>query len=266
MKLRELSLNLFAGSVFIFLLAPIIIVIVASFTPNGYLEFPPRGISLRWYGQIFASSIWMVAFGMSVALALVAAAVTTFICFLVALVTTRKRFVGKAALELGIQLPMMLPHAALAMVLFSLVLSIGMRGTFAGLALAHFILVMPFVYRPLVNGLRQLDLGMEEAAMTLGASPSVVFRKVTLPIIRPSLVSAFLFSFIVSFDEVTVSMFLIGVNLTTLPVKILSDIQNHASPVIAAVSTLLMLLTLVLVLAIHRLVGIGSVVEGRGGH
>lgn len=101
--------------------------------------------------------------------------------------------------------------------------------------------------------------------MTLGANPSLTFRKVTLPLISPALISAFLFSFIISFDEVTVSMFLTGIDLNTLPVKILSDIQNNASPAIAAVSTLLMCLTLGLVLLIDRLVGLRIFIDSRSG-
>ena len=102
--------------------------------------------------------------------------------------------------------------------------------------------------------------------MTLGATPGRTFRKITLPIIRPALINAFLFSFIISFDEVTVSLFLIGINITTLPVKILSDVQNTASPAIAAVSTILMVVTLLLVFIISRLVGVRAFLSNRGGH
>lgn len=265
MKMGSALLTAFATVVFGFIAAPIVIVVLASFSPNGYLEFPPRGLSLKWYVEVLSSGVWLTAFLTSVALALVAASATTFVCFLAALVTTRKAIPGKSVFETLVQLPMMLPHAALAMALFSLVVLIGLRGAFSGLVAAHLILVLPFVYRPLVNGLRQLDLSVEEAAMTLGANPSLTFRKVTLPLISPALISAFLFSFIISFDEVTVSMFLTGIDLNTLPVKILSDIQNNASPAIAAVSTLLMCLTLGLVLLIDRLVGLRIFIDSRSG-
>ena len=257
----------FAALVFLFIASPIIIVVLASFTPKGYLEFPPQGLSLRWYAEVLSSSAWLAAFVTSLLLAIASATLTTFLCFLTALVTTRRNFAGKSVFETLLYLPVMLPHAALAMALFSLVVLIGLRGTFAGLLVAHLILVLPFVYRPIVNGLRQIDLSVEEAAMTLGATPPVTFRKITLPMIRPALVNAFLFSFIVSFDEVTISMFLIGIDMTTLPVKILTDIQNSASPAIAAVSTLLMCVTLGLVWVFNRYVGLSVFVDGRGkGH
>lgn len=265
MKLGHAALAAFAAVTFAFILAPILVVVFASVTPRGYLEFPPRGLSFRWYAEVLTSWAWGRAFLTSIALATVAATATTFVCFLAALVTTRRKVPAKNTLELLIQLPLLLPHAALAMALFSLILFLGLRGTFLGLVTAHLILVMPFVYAPIVNGLRQHDLSVEEAAATLGADPVTVFRKITLPMIRPALVSAFLFSFIISFDEVTVSVFLIGVDLTTLPVKVLSDIQASASPAIAAVSTMLMLLTLVMVYVINRLVGIRMFVENRSG-
>ena len=263
MKIGVALLTVFAFAMFVFIMAPIVIVVVASFTPRGYLEFPPQGVSLRWYAEVLTSWPWIKAFGISVALATVAATLTTFICFLAALVTTRRTFAGKGLLETLIIMPLLLPHAALAIALFSLVLFVGLRGTFPGLILAHLIVALPFVYRPIVNGLRQLDLSIEEAAMTLGADPATTFRKITLPLIRPALISAFLFSFIVSFDEVTVSVFLTGVDLTTLPVKILSEIQNSASPAIAAVSTILMCITLGMVLVINRLVGVRMFVDSR---
>lgn len=265
-KPGSILLDAFAILVFAFILAPILIVILASFTDNGYLEFPPRALSLRWYEEVVASGVWLDSFLTSVFIAFVAATTTTCFCFLAALVTTRRRIWGKGAFETSVQLPLMLPHAALAMALFSLVVLIGLRGTFAGLAIAHLIVVLPFVYRPLVNGLRQLDLSLEEAAMTLGATPGRTFRKITLPIIRPAMINAFLFSFIISFDEVTVSLFLIGINITTLPVKILSDVQNTASPAIAAVSTILMALTLLIVFLISRFVGVRAFLSNRGSH
>lgn len=264
MKPGAVLLSGFAFLVLAFIAAPILIVVLASLTPKGYLEFPPQGLSLRWYAEVLSSGVWLQAFATSALLGVASATVTTFFCFLAALVTTRRTIPGKGLFETLVYLPMMLPHAALAMALFSLVVLVGLRGTFAGMTIAHLILVLPFVYRPIVNGLRQIDLSVEEAAMTLGATPSVTFRKVTLPMIRPALINAFLFSFIVSFDEVTISMFLIGIDMTTLPVKILTDIQNSASPAIAAVSTLLMCITLGLVWLFNRYVGLSVFVDGKG--
>ncbi|MBS0639645.1 MAG: ABC transporter permease [Acetobacteraceae bacterium] len=266
MRTRSLVLSLFGYAALVFILAPIVIVVIASFSPARYMEFPPPSLSLRWYREVLGSSDWLGAFGSSIVLAFCVATATTAACFLAALVTTRRRFVGKSLLEMLVQAPLLLPNAALAMALLALLVQIKGRGTLGGLWIAHCILVMPFVYRPLVNGLRQFDLGLEEAAMTLGSPPLRTFRLITLPAIKPSLITAFAFSFIISFDEVTASVFLVGVNYTTLPVKILSDIQSDATPAIAAVSTLLMLLTMTFVTIVSRMVGIGRVIGSRSGH
>lgn len=255
-RLWTALLNVFGYAVLAFVVAPIAIVIAASFSPARYMQFPPRGVSLRWYGEVLTSPDWLGAFVSSIMLALCAAAATTVACFLAALVTTRRRMPGRTLFELLVQAPLLLPNAALAMALLALLILFKGRGTFGGLWLAHCIMVLPFVYRPLVNGLRQFDLGLEEAAMTLGASPLRTFRLVTLPSIRPALLTAFAFSFIISFDEVTASLFLVGINYTTLPVKILSDIQNDATPAIAAVSTLLMCMTGVILLLLGWLDGL----------
>jgi len=265
MKSRNLVLEVFGYTVIAFILAPIVIVVLASFSPGRYLQFPPAAVSLRWYQDVLTSEDWLGAFGASAILAACAAAATTSICFVAALVTTRRRVRGKTLLETLIQAPLLLPNAALAMALLALLVQLKVRGTFGGLWLAHCILVMPFVYRPLVNGLRQFDLALEEAAMTLGATPLRTFRLITLPAIKPALITAFAFSFIISFDEVTASMFLVGVNFTTLPVRILANIQNDATPAIAAVSTLLMLLTVTLLTVVGRVVGVNRFVAGRGG-
>jgi putative spermidine/putrescine transport system permease protein len=114
-----------------------------------------------------------------------------------------------------------------------------------------------------VNSLHKLNLALEEAAMTLGARPAYVFRTITLPLLRPGLVTALLFSFIISFDEVTVTIFLIGPEVITLPTRIFAHIQESASPVVAAISTFLVLVTIVLVVLLQRFVGLELFVEAE---
>jgi putative spermidine/putrescine transport system permease protein len=265
MRISHLLLTVSGFLLFAFIALPIVVVLAASLTPRGYLEFPPQGLSFRWYIAMLTDPAWLSAFGTSVLLALLSALATTAACFAAALVATRRRFMLSGLFETAMLSPLILPHAALSVALLSVALTLGVRGEFLGLLVAHIILTLPFAYRPMVNGLRQLDLALEEAAMTLGATPGMVFRRVTIPLMKPAIVSAFLFSFIISFDEVTVSLFLIGPDITTLPVKIFTHIQESASPVVAAVSTVLILLTLGLVLAIERIIGLQVFVNTRGG-
>jgi putative spermidine/putrescine transport system permease protein len=120
----------------------------------------------------------------------------------------------------------------------------------------HIILCGPFAYRPIAVALQKIDGSMPEAAMSLGAREGAVFRRVILPLMKPGIVTALLFTFIISFDEVTVTLFLVSPDVTTLPVMIWGHIRDSADPVVAAISTLLILMTAIIVLAVERLVGL----------
>lgn len=257
--------RLVAFATFLFLPAPIVIVIVSSFASSGYISFPPSSLSLKWYAEFLGSADWLYVLGISMVIAALAAIFSTVLGFLVALVVTRRRFVGSGMLETALMLPLILPHAALGVLMLGVVGLFKWNGTFAGLLLAHTLITLPYAYRPVVASLRKLDLSTEEAAMSLGATPWTIFRRVTMPLIRPGLVTALLFCFIVSFDEVTVTLFLVGPDISTLPVKIFSTIQDSASPVIAAISTLLIAFTLALVLLLERLIGLELFVEAEQG-
>jgi len=153
-------------------------------------------------------------------------------------------------------LPLVFPNAALGVAFLGVLGLLGIGGTYLGIVLAHCIITLPFAYRPILNALRKLDPALEEASMSLSATPLQVLRTVTLPMLRPGLITAFLFCFIVSFDEATVTIFLIAPDVNTLPVRILTQIQESASPVIAAIATFLILFTLSLVLLLERTVGL----------
>lgn len=248
-------------AVFLFLPAPIVIVIISSFSRTGYLQFPPQDLSFRWYEEFLSSEVWLRALGVSFVLAVVVALATTILSFLAALAVTRLKFKGKSAFDVLMLSPLLFPHAAIGVALLGLLAAFGWIGHYAGLLLAHAILCMPFAYRPILNSMRKLDLSVEEAAMSLGAPPRYVFRTVTLPMLRPGLITALLFSFIISFDEVTVTIFLIGPDVVTLPSRIFTHIQESASPVIAAISSFLVGITVLLVIALQRFIGLELFVE-----
>ncbi len=250
-------------AIFIFLPAPILVVVASSFANSGYLQFPPRGISLRWYAAFLTSSDWMGAIGVSVALALAVAAFTTLLCLLAAFARQRAPMPGGNLFDGLMQLPLLLPHVASAIALLGILAVFGWVATYPGIALAHVIVCLPFAYRPVLTSLRKLDRAMEEAAMSLGAPPGYALWHVTLPLLRPGLVAAFMFSFIISFDEIGVTVFLTGPGVTTLPVRIFTEIQESGSPVIAAVSSLLVAATILLFLAVDRFVGMDLFLEAE---
>jgi putative spermidine/putrescine transport system permease protein len=163
---------------------------------------------------------------------------------------------GAAAIEAFLLSPLLLPHAATALVLFWLIDRLGARGTVAGIALAHVILCLPFAYRPLAAALRHADRAEEEAAAILGAPPWRVFVEIVLPAARPALLTAFMFTLLLSFDEVTVTVFLVSIDRVTLPVAILQAAQDDASPLLAAVATMLIGVTVVALALVQRLAGL----------
>ncbi|NGM86030.1 ABC transporter permease [Parapusillimonas sp. SGNA-6] len=241
---------------FAFLPLPIIVVALSSFTKTGYFTIPLESLSLRWYIEFFTDQQWMGLLLISAAIAVFVALISTAVALLAALVLARHKFTGSSAFETLIMLPLVFPNAALGVAFLGLLGLLGVSGTYLGIVLAHCIITLPFAYRPILNSLRKLDPAIEEASMSLGASPATVLRTVTLPLLKPGLISAFLFCFIVSFDEATITVFLIAPDVTTLPVRILTEIQESASPVIAAIATFLIVFTLALVLLLERTIGL----------
>ncbi|WP_149537862.1 ABC transporter permease [Siccirubricoccus phaeus] len=248
--------RLIAVLLLVLLPAPLLIVIGASFSPRAVLSFPPNGFSWRWYAEFLGSAAWVTAFGRSALIAVLAAVLTTLISLAAALALDRAPARLRGAVETAILAPLLFPHAAIGIAFLGWLALLHLNGGFAGVLLAHLILCAPFAYRPIAVSLRQIDRSLTEAATILGATPPQAVRLVVLPLLRPGIAAALLFSFIISFDEVTVTMFLVGPEFTTLPVSIYAHIHDSADPVVAAISSILILLTALLVLLIDRLVGL----------
>lgn len=246
----------------IFLLpAPILIVVVSSFSEVGYIRFPPGALSLRWYAEFLSDPRWLEGLAVSLGLAAIGAVVSTLSAFMAALVVVRsnKRF-GRL-FETAVLMPILFPHAALGIAMLALLSMFKIYGSFVGLVLVHCIITLPYAYRPISVSLRKLDPSMEEASLSLGARNWQTFWRITVPLVRPGIVTALLFSFILSFDEVTVTMFLVGPHVTTLPVQIYSFIQESGTPVVAAISTMLVLFTMLMILLLERIIGLQFFVE-----
>ncbi len=253
-----------ATAVLLFLPAPIVIVIVSSFTASGFISFPPAALSLRWYVRFLGDADWLRALAASTVLAIVAAIGSVVAAFGVAWAAERWYSRLRPMLEACVMLPLVLPQAALGMLVLSVAGRLGLVGSFFGILLAHLLVTLPYAYRPLVAGVAMLDRSQEEAAQNLGATPLVVFRRVTLPAMRSALAIALLFCFIISFDEATVTLFLVGPDATTLPIRIFNTLQDNADPVVAAISTLLIGVTVVLVLVVGRVAGLLTFVQAEG--
>lgn len=252
------------GLVVAFNLAPLIVIVGSSFSGSALLEFPPTSFSLDWYAAALANERWLGALVFSTVVAVVVAALATLVCFLAALVTVRTRFRGRFLFDLAALTPLILPHAATALVLFRLADVFGLLGKPSGIVLAHTLMALPFAYLLCVAGLRKVEPALEEAAMALGAHPITVFRRVTLPLMKTAVTGSFLFCFLMSFDEATVALFLRGINTITLPVAVFMEIQDNATPLVSAISVLLILLTIAIIWVTKRLVGLQLYINQRG--
>ena len=159
--------------------------------------------------------------------------------------------------------PLLLPTIVIGLALLIEFVSYGLLGSWTGLVLAHLTITLPYAVRVLSTALSTLPAGIEDAASSLGASPWRVFRRVTLPLMLPGVVATAAITFLVSFDEVVISLFVVGPQLTTLPVALFRYVESRTDPVVAALSTVLVVLTMAIVLILDRAVGLRRAV-GNG--
>jgi len=243
--------------VYAFVMAPIVVVLVSSLTAAEYTSFPPEGLSLRWYLAIPEHPEFVESFRISLIVALVTGAVATALGTLAALVLVRHRFRGRDALNAFFLSPLMLPAVVLGIALLQFYTLVGITRTPLALVFGHLIITVPYVIRLVSASLAGFDQTLELAAMNLGATPWQAFRRVTLPLVRPGVVAGATFAVIVSFDDVSVALFLAGPHSTTLPVRIFSYIEQTFDPLATAVCSVLIVIALVAVVVIERSIGLG---------
>lgn len=235
---------------FVYLLGPLLVIVGASFSDTGYLAFPPEGLSLRWYRQMLGDRRWIDGFLVSLRLAAVVACLSLVIGTAAAVALTRFDFPGRAFLEALFLSPLVLPGLvlAVALTLFFSTTPLVPPG-FLRLAVSHLLVGVPLVLRVMLPVLRRVDPALEEAARNLGASPSKAFLLVTLPVLRPGLFAAAALAFIFSFDEVEMALFLGSAREAPLTVVLYGAAQMAFDPTVAAVSSVLIGLALLLMLA-----------------
>lgn len=243
----RIGLYAFCALVFFFLMAPLIVVFPISFSSSPYLQFPPPGWSLRWYVAYVEDSAWIDSTIRSLKVATATTVLSTVLGTLLAFGIVRGRYPGKSALNQFSLLPLIVPVIVYSIAVYGLFAQFRMIGNWYAIVLGHTVHAIPFVLILVGAALRTFDESYELAAMSLGASRLKAIWRVTLPQIRPALVSAMFLAFISSFDELVVAMFLGGSNMT-LPKKMFDNIVNAIDPTIAAVSVLqIILVTLVLI-------------------
>lgn len=235
----RLALGIFSSAILAILVAPILIIFMVSFTPTEMLQFPPPGLSLRWYEAYLGDPVWMQATRLSFVVAGLTAVLSLVIGFAISLALVRYRFPGKAMLRMLVMSPLILPKIIIAVGLYFLYVRLRILGTTVALVAAHSIIAVPYVVMIVTASLYSFDRRLEWAARNLGASPLKAIWLVTLPNLRPAILSGALFAFITSFDDIVLSLFLTRLTEPTLPRQIWVNIQQTIDPTIAAVSTLM---------------------------
>jgi len=230
----------------IFLMVPIVVIFPLSIDTSPMLRFPPRGFTLRWYQEYLTSESWLDATFLSLRVATLASLIATMAGTLAAIGMHRTRIPGHRLISIVLITPVLLPLVVVAIAIYNIYAVLGLIGTQFGIALAHSVLAIPFVLLNVNAALQAIPRSYEEAALSLGAGPLAAARIVTLPLIWRGVAAGAVFAFVISFDEVVIAMFLSSVSATTLPKKMLDGIFFDLSPVLAAISGVLVLFNIAL--------------------
>ncbi len=230
----------------IYLVAPVFVVVPTSFNDSSFLEFPPEQLSLRWYESFFTDPAWVNSALNSLQIGLWVTLLAVILGTAAALAMVRGRYPLRAAVGALLVAPILVPYVILGLAVYALFLELGLTQTILGFVLVHTALAVPFVVINVSSALVSFDERLELAAMNLGANRLTTFLRITLPNIMPSVAAGALFAFITSFDEVVTSIFLAGPDVSTLPVQMWSGVRVQIDPTVAAVSTMLLLITLAL--------------------
>jgi putative spermidine/putrescine transport system permease protein len=227
-----------------FLLLPVVFIALLSFGSSQWLQFPPPSWTLRWYGDFFADPRWIAAILTSLKVGVMVMILSVALGLPASFALVRGRFYGRTLLRAFFTSPMIVPVVIVAIAVYALFLKLGLNGTYLGFVCAHLILALPFSIICITTALESFDESIEKAAVICGASPIQAVWRITVPSIRLGIFAGALFSFLASWDEVVIGIFMASPSLQTLPVKMWTTLRLDLSPVIAAASTLLIVLTI----------------------
>lgn len=247
--------------VYFFLIGPLVIIFGASVSDTTFLAFPPQGLTLHWFENIWEIS----AFRRTIVTSLQVALLGTFLALLIgipaAYALNRHRIHLPGWLSTLLILPILIPEIVIG---FSLLRSVNVElgvPVFLTLLIGHTLLVLPYVVRVISAALASFDFSIEEAAISLGSHPTKTFFTIVLPNVRSGVIAAFILAFITSINDVSVSLFLTGPGISTLPIQILAHVEQFFDPTIASVSVLLMILTIIVMMIVERTLGLTIVAK-----
>jgi putative spermidine/putrescine transport system permease protein len=247
--------TILVGVLMLFLLAPVLFVFPISFSNDPFLAFPPQSWGVKYYVDLPNRAVLVEALRVSLLLASIVTILTLLIAVPAAYAIVRLEFKGRDWLMSLFTAPLLLPTIVLGLAILLVFVRVDLIGTYTGLTIGHLVITLPYALRVLATSLSTIPPSIEDAAASLGAPPLTVFRRVTLPMMIPGLSAAAALSFLVSFDEVVISLFVVGPRLSTFPVEMFRYVEQRTDPLIAAASVILILATLGFVLVLERTIG-----------
>ncbi|MBR0836894.1 ABC transporter permease [Bradyrhizobium manausense] len=251
---------------YLLVFAPVAMIVLISFFAQEIVSFPANGLTLHWYANAWARPEFSRGLLTSVQVAMATTAIGVPIGVAAAIPLVRSRFPAKAGINVLLLAPLALPGVVTGAGIYMMyvaaenVLDTDIKGTMVGLVAAHTMLTIPWTVRLVVASLQGLDEAIEEAAANLGAGPFTVFRRITLPMMRPGIVAAAMFSFIQSFENLDLTLLLVGPGRITLPVAMLNYLEFRMDPTLAAVATAQIVLVGALMLVTDRFVKLSRIV------
>lgn len=252
------ALQVFVSVFFVFMLAPIVVVIVASFGARDYVSFPMEGFSFKWYRRVYEYKPFVNSLIFSIELAVTSTALAGLFGVPAGLALSRARSALGQTVAMFLLSPLSIPLIVLGLALLYYLSLLGLGVGFWSLLIGHAVVGLPYIVRTVTAVHRSLDIGIEESAAILGATRWQIVRYVTLPLIRSAMFAGFLFCMLSSLDNLTISFFFGTGKTSTLPVVMLSYLEYQFDPSIAAIGVIQMLLTLVVLFVVDRVYGLGK--------
>lgn len=258
---RDIILGTITIIIIFYTFSPIFTLIISSFSNKEYIVFPPEGFSLKWYRIAFDSRNFKEAFILSATVGVLVSCISLFLGLLASYAISRYPFKLKGLFGLFCQSPSLIPIIVIAVALLMFFSFLKWKISFITLVIAHIVITIPYCFRVLLPVLQGIDKSYDEAALILGASKFNVFRKIIFPLLKPAIFSALLFSFVVSFGNLSLSLFLSKPGTSTLPVVLFQKAEYGQDPSLNAIASIFILFAIIVVLVIQKTIGIKTIMK-----
>lgn len=249
-------LTLFVILVYVFLCAPLLIIVTTAFDSGNIMSFPPKGFSLKWFINVYNSETFMTTLGISFKVAVFATLIALILGIPAAYALSRKNYRGKAVVQNIFISPIIVPGVVLGFAFFRFLVIKLQFDIFYSLLIGHVVIVIPYIIRVIGSSLDNLDFSIEEAAMSLGATKLKTFFVIVLPNVTSGVIAAFMLAFINSFNNLPASLFLTGPGVSTLPISMMSYVEYNYDPTISALSVILMAITVLIMFVVEKTLGL----------